>query len=338
MSQCGLCSIAAGICCGLGNRATASMAACIAGSSCNDMAEKGYNVCQSDAGTADSGSVAGELELTIVPPTSGQHTMTVMVQSLTFKPGEPDWNNPTTLSGTRFIKKYVAFAGSIFKVGGYYDPPQGGSVWTNQYTNAALKPTAAIWAKFNGQYVAAPTVQSNGLGGSDLYITATPLTAQTDDADGDGFLAHATDPALKDCDDTDAAINPGQVETPDDSADYNCDGDINPKRVGYRLPIPQQSFVPVLADWSHNGKLYSLAWNANGYYEVFMEKPIAATEFVTQYGTGQWDIGWDYSNPGNCKVFVTPSVYLEGPNTLYTLSQLAIGQYTTCHWKVTNLQ
>ena len=43
-----------------------------------------------------------------------------------------------------------------------------------------------------------------------------------DDEDGDGYYAQTDD-----CDDTDAAINPGAIDTVDDGVDSNCDGDDN---------------------------------------------------------------------------------------------------------------
>ena len=43
-----------------------------------------------------------------------------------------------------------------------------------------------------------------------------------DDEDGDGYYAQQDD-----CDDTDAAINPGAIDTVDDGIDSNCDGEDN---------------------------------------------------------------------------------------------------------------
>ncbi|MBK7760192.1 MAG: putative metal-binding motif-containing protein [Deltaproteobacteria bacterium] len=42
------------------------------------------------------------------------------------------------------------------------------------------------------------------------------------DEDGDGYAAEADD-----CDDTDASVNPGAIDTVDDGVDSNCDGDDN---------------------------------------------------------------------------------------------------------------
>jgi hypothetical protein len=43
-----------------------------------------------------------------------------------------------------------------------------------------------------------------------------------DDEDGDGYTA-----PNEDCDDSDASINPGAIDTVDDGIDSNCDGDDN---------------------------------------------------------------------------------------------------------------
>ena len=42
------------------------------------------------------------------------------------------------------------------------------------------------------------------------------------DTDGDGYSAE-----VDDCDDSDASVNPGAIDTVDDGVDSNCDGDDN---------------------------------------------------------------------------------------------------------------
>ena len=42
------------------------------------------------------------------------------------------------------------------------------------------------------------------------------------DEDGDGYSAE-----VDDCDDSDASVNPGAIDTVDDGVDSNCDGDDN---------------------------------------------------------------------------------------------------------------
>ena len=51
------------------------------------------------------------------------------------------------------------------------------------------------------------------------YAIALYGAEYTEDADGDGY-----EPP-DDCDDSDASINPGAEETPDDGVDSNCNGD-----------------------------------------------------------------------------------------------------------------
>ncbi len=289
-------------------------------------------------GTGGNTTVAGTMTVTIVAPTTGTHAYTVHAQTLSFMPGEPDWNMPKTATGTRAVVTYTAYAGSVFKLGGYYDPEVGQDPWKHQFCNpASLKLTATVFATLDGKALPAPIVKSNGQSGCDLWITATPLMAKTDDADGDGFLAHATDPALKDCDDAAAEVHPGQIETPDDNVDMDCSGGINPARVGYRILIGQQSYVPVLFDWGHGGTQYTMTFNSNGYYETFISIPIASADFVIQYGSSNWNVGWDYNNPGSCVNSATVQVYNEATNLPYTTTSVAIPQYTTCHTAVSGL-
>ena len=54
-----------------------------------------------------------------------------------------------------------------------------------------------------------------------------PVTPACNDFDGDGFYEEGGDCGLQDCDDTDAAVNPGAVENCTDSIDNDCDGSID---------------------------------------------------------------------------------------------------------------
>lgn len=295
-------------------------------------------------GTAGSGgsggntATAGTMVVTVVAPTSGTHAYTVYAQTLNFMPGEPDWNSPKTVTGTRATVSYAAYAGSQFKLGGYYDPEAGQDPWKHQFCDpSSLKLTATVFATLDGKALLAPTVKSNGQQGCDIWLTATPLVAGTDDEDGDGYKAHASDASVKDCNDADASVHPGQVETPDDTVDMDCDSLSNAARVGYRIIVGQSSYTPVLYDWGHGGTQYSMTWNGSGYYEAFIAKPIAAADFVVQYGSSNWNVGWNYNQPGTCITFATVQVYLEGSNTMLSTSQVAIPQYTTCHTVVSGL-
>ncbi len=61
--------------------------------------------------------------------------------------------------------------------------------------------------------------------GSDADCDGSDVDAGTSDEDGDGYTFDATDPALLDCNDADADINPGVPEDCDAAVDRNCDGD-----------------------------------------------------------------------------------------------------------------
>lgn len=275
---------------------------------------------------------AGELELTIVPATTGQHTIKAFVQTLTFMPGEPDWGTEHSASGTRLTFKVTAYAGSEFVFNGYYDPEAGKDVWIKSFCDkTSMKPTVAIMAKFNGQPIGAPSVIDNGSNGCNLTFKAVPLVQDYMDADGDG---EAYGEKL-DCDDNDAFVHHGAIETPDDQVDYDCDGSINPLHVNYRLTIGLTSYVPTFYDWSHGGKSYPMTWNSGGFYEVAIEKPIAAREFVIQYSPTKWSVGMVN---GGCVKSADVAAFLEQFNTSYTVDMVAYSQYNTCHSVLTNFQ
>ncbi|MFA5185817.1 MAG: putative metal-binding motif-containing protein [Patescibacteria group bacterium] len=293
-------------------------------------------------GTGGNTAVAGTMVVTIVAPTTGSHTYTVHAQTLSFMPGEPDWNSPKTVTGTRAVVSYTAYPNSVFKLGGYYDPPSSDptTLFTHQFCSpASLKLTATVFATLDGKALPAPIVKSNGQNGCDLWITATPLTPKADDVDGDGFLANSSDPNVKDCDDAAAEVHPGQIETPDDSVDMDCDKKVNPASVVYKLMVGQQSFIPVLQDLSpgHVGT-HDMSWNVYGYYELFMPKPAAATEFVIQYGPGQWSVGWNIQSPDKCTDYATVNVGQEG-NIPLTTGHMAYPNNNppTCHTVVYGL-
>jgi hypothetical protein len=284
----------------------------------------------SSTGGAGGATGAGELELTIVPATSGQHVIKAFVQTLSYLPGEPDWSTEHDATGTRLTFKVTAWPESGFVMNGYYDPEPGKDPWIKSFCNLdAGKPTVAVMAKFNGQPLATPQVVSNDHGGCNLMLFAIPLTANANDADGDG------EPVGLDCDDEDAFVHHGAVETPDDQVDYDCDGNVNPLHVVYRLAIGQSSYTPVLYDWTHGGKSYNMAWRSAGYYEVAIEKPIAAREFVIQYSATAWSVGMV---SGSCTKTADVTAHLEQLNTQYTVDMVAYTQYNTCHSILTNFQ
>jgi hypothetical protein len=61
----------------------------------------------------------------------------------------------------------------------------------------------------------------------DSSTTDDGSTPQPVDSDGDGFYADDPDPALADCNDSDALVNPGAEEVVGNLVDDNCDGAID---------------------------------------------------------------------------------------------------------------
>jgi hypothetical protein len=233
---------------------------------------------------------------------------------------------------TRLTFKVTAWSGSEFVMNGYYDPESGKDPWIKSFCDkTSQKPTVAVMAKFNGQPLATPTVVDNGQGGCNLTFKAVALTPSANDADGDG----ESNAQGYDCDDSDAFMHHGAIETPDDQVDYDCDGNINPLHVIYRLAIGQSSYVPQFYDWSHGGKSYPMTWNSLGFYEVAIEKPVAAREFIIQYSPSTWSVGMVN---GGCVKTADVTAHLEQLNTQYTVDMVAYTQYDTCHSILTNFQ
>gem|GEM_PF-3597440 len=273
------------------------------------------------AGSGGSNPVLGVLEITVVPPTSGSHDITLITNCTNCQAGENAASN-THVVATRIVQSLDSYEGSVRKVNGYYDPPSGQSVWTHQLCDPQkLTLTATVWAKFNGQDVGKPTVVSNGQNGCDLIITAKALQSDYMDEDGDG------DPMNSDCNDYDPRLFHGQIETPDDQIDFDCDGNINPLRVAIRL-YENSGFAPTLTDYGHSGITYPMTYSGNGYYEVKILKALAPTDFNIQYGSN-WDVGyWS----GSCHRLANVTITLESVNTPYTVNMTQVGNPAyTCH-------
>ncbi|MDQ7815067.1 MAG: hypothetical protein RDU25_04670 [Patescibacteria group bacterium] len=291
------------------------------------------------SGTGGSGGSAGStgtMLVTVVVPVSGTHNITLRAQSLDPVPGEVDWNTVWTENNvTRTTYSFSVGSGKSVKVNGYYDPESGMDPWAKKFCDAVkAEPTAAIWATYNGSAVPAPEVVVNGPDSCDFVFHAVTLVPTANDADGDG------EPDADDCADNDSRRFHGQVETPDDDIDFDCDGMNAPRRVRYRL-TSISGLDPILQDWDRNGLERHMSSIGSGLYEVLVEEAVAPVDFTIKMGIisgwATWDVGYDN---GECKrpsyVPVAVTVSDEVSNSLYNLV-MELQPGNTCHDKVANL-
>jgi len=291
------------------------------------------------SGTGGSGgsvSTLGDMAVTINIPVSGTHDIMVFAQDMNPQDGTVDWNDSWNQVGVhQTTYTFKVAAGDEVKVNGYYDAPDQGDPWAKQFCDpSTLKRTVSAWATFNGAYVPAPEVLSNGSGGCDLYFHAIALTPTATDSDGDG------DADVDDCMDNDPRAYHGQTESFGDNLNLDCVGGNDPSRVRYRLTTIS-GLTPVLEDWDRNGLDYPMSSVGSGIYEVLVESPIAPKDFTIDMGTVNgwhtWDVGY---NNGSCQrptyVPVTLTVSDETSGSLYNLvTEVQPGN--TCHDVVTNL-
>ncbi len=297
------------------------------------------------AGTGGSGgsvSTLGDMSVTInIPVCSTDHDIYMFAQDKTPQSGTVDWNTTFWASNTNEgTYTFKVAPGDVVKVGGYYDPEVGKDPWAKKFCDpVTLKRVVAVWATFNGEYVPAPEVKSNGDGGCDFYFHAIALEPTADDSDGDG------DPDEDDCLPLDPRGYHGQTESCGDNLNLDCIGGNDPSRVRYRLTTIS-GLDPVLEDWDRSGLERHMVSVGSGIYETLVESPVAPKNFTIDMGVvngwATWDIGY---NNGTCSrptyVPVTLTVSDEESGSLYNLIPEAsyddATHQWTCHDVVTNL-
>lgn len=167
------------------------------------------------------------------------------------------------------------------------------------YLTGTIK--VAAWASVNGKPVGRVQAQRNAKGDAfDLVFIATPAKAAANDLDGDGFTTDATDPSLKDCNDDPGAdgnaFYPGQIESPEDAFDFDCDRDrhVDPPRYIVRLSNVPAGFAPVLYDATRWPTSYPMVWNsaANVYESYSFAPDDFPTEVTINWGQSSAPGGW----------------------------------------------
>jgi len=267
-----------------------------------------------DAGTvvtADSGtgSTLGTLVLHVLSPVQGlAHVITIQAQELPYRAGGVQWGSPQadfTSSTSALSATMTVVKGSQLKSNGEYDP-SASAPWAHALcvvdpsSPTGARVTATVWATFNGS-TTVPIVakaHANNDGGCDLWVTADAAPAGTDDADGDGFTAHNANLALRDCDDHNGAVHPGQVESWNDSIDYDCNGNVDPATVKIVSFASTNGAAPsVYVD----GALIPMTWNGgqNRYETASIPKTAAPSEYMSQWPQGS-SICNGFPYLGNC--------------------------------------
>jgi hypothetical protein len=200
------------------------------------------------------------------------------------------------------------------------------------YLSGTVK--VAAWASVNGKPIGRVQSQRNAKGdGYDLVFIATPAKTAANDLDGDGFTTDATDPSLKDCNDRpDAdgnAFYPGQVESPEDSFDFDCNGSVDPARFIIRMSGVPQGYAPIVYDVAHWPSNLPMVWNSSA--GVYESSPYGRDTFPNEF-TINWGGWWDSSLVyGSCISNANIQVYNSQDGTLVTQSIKVSPSSGTCH-------
>lgn len=255
-----------------------------------------------DTGVTDSGApdmvpLTGTLVLSVRLSRWGSHAITVLGFESPSRPGGATWGSPRwTVTGRGIDITLTVAPGSTFTFLGCHDCDPSKGDWSNAFVDwktGALK--AAMWASYNGKPTARVTSVPNGSGGYNLKVTAaaSPLISSTDQ-DGDGFSPTDPDPKKRDCNDSPSggqAYFPWQVETPEDSADYDCNGYVDPPRRIIRMSGVSSGSAPLVYDVGAWGKTYAMSWNTTvGAYETApLEMEVAPREFFVNWAGTSYD-------------------------------------------------
>lgn len=304
----------------------------------------------SDTGAIDSGSpvvdsgpppvTTGKLVVNIRLSRWGSHEITMMGMEVPLRIGGPIWGSSTlTTTGNGISATYDIKSGSEFEFNGYYDGTTSGA-WTNGFTDyksGALK--VAVWASFDGKPTARAKTRLNSSGtGYNIVIVAapSPLISSTD-LDGDGFSPTDPDPLKRDCNDTSAggqAFFPGQIEAPEDSMDFDCNGFVDPPRYVVQLKGPSSGYILSLVDamkWPASTSMYWDAASAS-YRSSAFEIENLPREFYTYWGSGpSYDsiLSWP---SGSCVELTSGvQIFRDTDKTLVPVTLKVSSGSGTCH-------
>ncbi len=324
-----------------GNTATTSSSSSSSGQSSSSSSGTGSSGSSSGEGTI------GELTITVVPPAFGTHSIIVKGDEVPYRTGGVTWGNPAfSASNTRITFTVGMVPSSKFTMSPVYDPPVGNesdpAYWKNPCCDtASMTRLCAVWATWDDNPLdstptkpaAKVTVEPNGYGGCQLVVVAaaSPLVSGTD-TDGDGFDPNAANQLQRDCDDASNAVFPGQVESPDDANDLDCNGQVNPARQVVRMSGMSAGLLPVLHD-AKTGVTHGMIWKSGGMYETAaIEMRFGVSEFWVEwpcsfgtcYDNGYWN-GVCHEQTGGVLS------YKDNTNDLLTLALQKVTNQDTCH-------